>query len=386
MLHEFLVKNEDEILAMTEKKARDLAEDGPNSEQLKQGLPIFFKQLVRVLQQGQSIHPKYVVDKVGMAQAARDSDEPAMSIASGRTDEVEVAESAGSHGIELLRLGYTLSHVVHAYGAMCQSITELATIKQAHITTTEFHDLNHCLDVAMAGAVTAYASQRRSNESNREIQHLGFLAHELRNALNTVVMAFELVKNGAVTPRGSTGQLLENGLKRLNDLIDRSLTEVRLKADPKITAEPIQLLSLVDQIMLTSKIEAAARKQILEVHIDPTLMVEADQQLLHSALSNLIQNALKFTRGGGKIKVRASLVGKSAIIEIEDECGGLAPNFESEFFKPFQQHNENRSGLGLGLTIAQRAITLNKGTILVQNLPKVGCIFRITLPTPQPLQ
>lgn len=380
MLHEFLLENEKEILEMTEQKSRDLAGDGPTSDQLKKGLPIFYKQLMTVLRLEQTTHPEYTIDKEGMAQAARDADEPAMSIASGRKDEVEVATAAGLHGIELLRLGYTLSHVVHAYGAMCQSITELANRKNAHITATEFHDLNQCLDVAMAGAVTEFASKQNMNESDREIKHLGFLAHELRNALNTVVMAYELVKDGTVAPRGSTGQIVERGLKRLNELIDRSLTEVRLKVDSNIIAESSYLLQVVDQIVLTAKIEARARNQTLDVRISPALKFEADQQLFHSALSNLIQNALKYTRDGGKIQVRGSYVGEYIVVEVEDECGGLAPNAETELFKPFEQQNENREGLGLGLTIARRAMILNRGAINVQNLPGKGCIFKITLP------
>ncbi|OYZ19197.1 MAG: hypothetical protein B7Y39_12400 [Bdellovibrio sp. 28-41-41] len=380
MLHEFLLDNEKEILDMTEKKARDLAGGGPTSDLLKKGLPIFYKQLMTVLRLEQSTHPEYMIDKKGMAQAARDADEPAMSIASGRKHEVEVATAAGVHGLELLRLGYTLSHVVHAYGAMCQSITELANQKSALITTTEFHDLNQCLDVAMAGAVTEYASQRNTNESDREVKHLGFLAHELRNALNAVVMAYELVKDGTVAPRGSTGQIVERGLKRLNELIDRSLTEVRLKVDSNIIAESSNLLQVVDQILFTAKIEARSRHQTLDVRISPTLKFEADQQLFHSALSNLIQNALKYTRDGGRIQVRGSYVGENIVVEVEDECGGLAPNAETELFKPFEQQNENREGLGLGLTIARRAMILNRGAINVQNLPGKGCIFRITLP------
>jgi len=380
MLHEFLMKNEKEILDMTEKKARDLADGGPTSDQLKLGIPIFYQQLMNVLESGQKQPTKHSADKNGMARAARDSNEPAMSVASGHRNEVEVAESAGRHGVELLRLGYTLSHVVHAYGAMCQSITELATTKKANITPKEFHDLNHCLDVAMAGAVTEYASRQTFNESTREIQHLGFLAHELRNSLNTVVMSYELIKDGSVTPRGSTGQLLENGLKRLDHLIDRSLTEVRMRVDPKIVVEPTYLIQVVDQIALTARIEARLRRQTLEVRIDPNLIVEVDQQLLHSAVSNLIQNALKYTHDDGKIQVRGSLVGEKIVIEVEDECGGLAPNAETELFKAFEQQNENRTGLGLGLTIAQRAIALNQGTIAAQNLPGKGCIFKIILP------
>lgn len=97
-------------------------------------------------------------------------------------------------------------------------------------------------------------------------------------------------------------------------------------------------------------------------------------------LSNLIQNALKYTREGGKIQVRANLAGEHIVIEVEDECGGLSPNAETELFKPFEQQSQNRTGLGLGLTIARRAIVLNHGTIKVQNLPGKGCIFKITLP------
>ena len=380
MLHEFLLNNQLEILAMTEKKTRDLAGAGPSSEQLKQGLPVFYQQLLSVLQLKQSNRPEFVVDKARMAQAARDANEPAMAAASGRHDEVQLAKSAGLHGIELLRLGYTLSHVVHAYGAMCQSITELAVMKNSAITPSEFRDLNQCLDVAIAGAVTEYVSQRNTKESNREVEHLGFLAHELRNALNSVTMAYQLMKEGTVSPKGSTGQVLERGLKRIDELIDRSLTEVRLRVDPKVQVESSRLLQLVDQIVLTAEIDARSRQQTLEIHIDPTLIVEADKQLLHSALSNLIQNALKYTRAGGKIQIRGNLMGENIVVEVEDECGGLSPNSETDLFKPFEQQHENKTGLGLGLTIARRAVGLNKGKIEVQNLPGKGCIFKIILP------
>jgi hypothetical protein len=380
MLYEFLLKNEKEILAMTEQKARDLAEGGPNSDLLKKGLPIFYDQLVEILRVAETTCQGQVVDKPGMAKAARESDEPAMSEASGHENQVALAKSAGRHGLELLRLGYTLSHVVHAYGAMCQSITELATMRDFPITTTEFHDLNQCLDVAIAGAVTEYETKFCSNESDRELKHLGFLAHELRNSLNTVVVAFALIKDGKVAPKGSTGQMLERGLRRLDELIDRSLTEVRLKADPMIMVERSRLVSVVDQIFMAAKIEAAARNQNLSMKIDSALVVETDQQLFHSALSNLIQNALKYTRVGGRIEVRGRVVGDNILVEVEDECGGLSPNAETDLFKPFEQQNENREGLGLGLTIAQRAIALNQGTIKVQNLKGKGCVFTITLP------
>jgi signal transduction histidine kinase len=262
---------------------------------------------------------------------------------------------------------------------MCQSITELATNKNIIITSGEFRDLNLCLDVAIAGAVTEYQSIRNTQESSREVEHLGFLAHELRNAIGTVKMAIELIKDGTVGFGGSTGQVLDRGIKRVEELIDRSLMEVRFRVDPSVRKESVSLIKIVNQLMVTAEIEALSKKQTLEINVDPTLVAEADEQLVYSAVSNLIQNALKFTRNGGTIHIRAALEGTNIVIEVEDECGGLSDR-ASELFKPFEQQHKNRKGLGLGLTIAQRAINLNNGTIGVRNLPGKGCVFTITLP------
>lgn len=383
MLYNFLLMNKNEILAMTEKKALDLGGTRSTSDLLKSGLPIFYGQLLEVLrleqEVGKALNPP--ADKAGMAKAARENNEPAMAVAAGRPDEACVAKTAGIHGVELQRLGYTLSHVVHAYGAMCQAITELATTQKTRITTEEFHDLNRCLDVAIAGAVTEYQSITNTQDIRREVEHLGFLAHELRNSLNSVNISFQIIKTGTVGLEGTTGQMLERGLKRIEDLIDRSLTEVRLRVDPKVHLEASHLLSLVDQIMVTAHVVARSKNQTLEIQIDPTLFVDVDQQLFYSALSNLVQNALKFSHDGGKIQVRGRLVGENIVVEVEDECGGLPPHSVlTDLFKPFEQQNKDRNGLGLGLSIAQRAISLNRGTIEVSDLPGKGCVFKIILP------
>jgi signal transduction histidine kinase len=307
-------------------------------------------------------------------------DEEAIAMAANRPEEAEVAKVAGQHGVEMLKLGYTLSHVVHAYGAMCQSITEIAEQKHFPIDVAGFHELNQCLDVAIAGAVTEYEKLRDSQEKSREDQHLGFLTHELRNALTSVTISLQLIKNGTVGLSGSTGKVLDRGLTRMQDLIDRSLTEVRLRVDPKMHIEPGHLLSIVDQILVSARVEAELKKQKLEVQIDPTLIIKLDQQAFHSALSNLIQNAIKFSHEGGKIHIRGNEVRDKVVVEVEDDCGGLPPNVEKDLFQAFKQKHENKSGLGLGLTIAERAIKLNHGTIEARNLPGKGCIFTITLP------
>lgn len=380
MLHEFLRANESAILAACEVKSAELGGLEPSVGEMKTGLPIFFKQLLTVLEHTAAEPDESAVDRPAMARAASASDEPAIARAAGRPFEAEVARAAGTHGGELQKRGYTLSHVVHAYGSMCQAITELAIDRKEPIAPDEFKKLNRCLDVAIAGAVTTFQARHISVDSSREIQHLGFLAHELRNSLTTVNVSLRLIRDGVVGFGGSTGQVLDRGLKHIQELIDRSLTEVRLRVDPKVHAEPSFLLQLVDQIAVTAELEAQAKNQKLEIRIDPTLVIDADPYLLYSALSNIIQNAIKYTHPGGVIQVRGNLVGDQAVIEVEDQCGGLRSATPGDLFKAFEQHSEDRDGIGLGLTIAHRAITLNHGTIDVDNHPGRGCIFRVKLP------
>ena len=366
VLYGFLQNHKREILAVTERKSVELAGIRPSSEQLKRGLPIFFGQLAEVLRRQQVARLKRSPER---------AEAPSSQLA-----EAALTKEAGLHGTELLRLGYTLSHVVHAYGAMCQSITELAARKRITITANEFHDLNRCLDSAIAGAVTGFQGLRDQQTEALEIEHLGFLAHELRNALSGANVSLQLIESGTVGFGGSTGQVLKKSMSRIDELIERSLTEVRLRMDPLEHAEPVDLLELVAQMSLTAEVEARSRGQILEIDIPASLVFEADQQLAYSAISNLIQNAVKFTRPGGKILVRGRSIGECIVVEVEDECGGLKPNAAETLFRPYAQQNANRTGLGLGLTIAQRAVGLIRGSIEVRNIAGRGCVFKVTLP------
>jgi signal transduction histidine kinase len=350
MLFDFLKENRNEILAAAARDSLMLAGSRPSSLQLEAGLPFFFEQLQNIL--------RYEKPK-----------------------DTELAMSAGQFGLELLRLGYTLSHTVHVYGSLCQSITSLATKLNDRMTSEEFQSLNRCLDVAIASAVTEYQRLRDTQVKELEIQRCGFCAHELRNALSAANMSFQLIKSGVVGISGSTGQILEKNLLLLEKFIGRSMTEVKLgHAKIEISSQQTNLLLLVDSILITAGIEAKAKGQHIDLQISPSLNIEVDPQFLHSALSNLIQNAIKYSHADSKIQIRAAVAENNVHIEVEDECGGLAPNAEVDLFKPFEQQNQNRTGLGLGLNIARRAVELHGGTLGVRNLPGRGCVFTISLP------
>lgn len=383
MLSKFLKENKSEILEIAKLESLSIAGVRPTSEQLMVGLPIFFQQIVCILDIEKKKSPYLLVkiDNKARAKAATDSDEVAMAMASGHPGDVEIAKSGGLLGVELFRLGYTLSHVVHIYGSLCQAITGLAVKKSIDINTIGFRSLNRCLDVAIAGAVTEFQKLRELQNKNDEVKRCGSCAHELRNSLGTALMSFQLMKSGEVGFSGNVGQVLERSLKRMEELIGRSLTEVKLLgSQPVLDIQNINLLLLIDQLTVTANVEAKTRRQILEVQINPDLNIKGDLQFFHSAVSNLIQNALKYTHDGGKIQIRAKAVDEDIIIEVEDECGGLAAKVPEDLFKPFVQKNENRKGLGLGLSLARKAVELHNGTIEARNLPGTGCVFTIKMP------
>ena len=137
------------------------------------------------------------------------------------TSSADIARSALQHGHELLLQGFTVSQVVHDYGDVCQAITELAVEMNASISTDDFRMLNRCLDDAIAGAVTEFGrEQNRSTldeETTRGNERAGFVAHEMRNLLNTAILAFEVLKTGNVGVGGSTGTVLHRSLMGARD-------------------------------------------------------------------------------------------------------------------------------------------------------------------------
>jgi hypothetical protein len=102
--------------------------------------------------------------------------------------------------------------------------------------------------------------------------------------------------------------------------------------------------------------------------------------MLASAVSNLLQNAFKFSRRDGSVSLTVTASGDRIRIEVEDECGGLPDGKIEELFLPFEQQSSDRAGLGLGLSISRRAVQANDGKLHVRNLAGKGCVFTIELP------
>ena len=280
--------------------------------------------------------------------------------------------------------GFTISQVVHDYGDVCQSITELAIETQAPIDADDFRLLNACLDDAIAGALTQFgrdvALVRAKTDALREQERLGFFAHELRNLLSTAMLSYRVIKSGTVGIGGSTGTIMHRSLQAAIDLVAQSLAELTLtEGTPDRRA--ILVVSLVNELLPSARLTAdASHIAIVVSPIPDDIAVEVDPIVISSALLNLIQNAVKFTRPTSTVTVRVDANLERVRIDVQDECGGLPAGDTEDLFRPFQQRGENRSGVGLGLTFSRRAVESHHGHLHAQDLPGRGCIFTVDLP------
>jgi signal transduction histidine kinase len=351
MLSEFITLNRDEIIRRCRAKVATRSSPAPTAAEIDHGVPLFLDQLVVALRDGQS-------------------------------SSLEISQTALLHGHDLHLQGLSMSQVVHDYGDVCQSITELATETRAPISTEEFGQLNGCLDSAIAGAVTQYGRERNQatidGNTERDNERLGFFTHELKNLLHTGLLAFEVVKSGNVGVGGSTGTVLHRSLIGARDLVARALAETRLTQGVQ-NREPLLVSTLIDELVPAATL--AARDHTLSVEpIAPGLAINVDRQVLSAVLMNVLQNAFKFTRPHSTVTLRVIGTADRVQIEIQDQCGGLVSGDADGLFHAFEQRHANRTGLGLGLAFSRWATEANDGKISARNLPGVGCIFTIDLP------
>ncbi|MBA3352318.1 MAG: HAMP domain-containing histidine kinase [Blastocatellia bacterium] len=376
MMHEFLTANRIELINRCRAKVAKRSAPQATEEELEHGIPHFLDQLIKTLRVEQTPNPLLSRKVSGPADGEK-----------AATESSEIGKTASQHGRALLQQGFTVEQVVHDYGDLCQAITDLAFELSAPIEIEEFRTLNRCLDNGIAVAVTEFNKQHDFVVADKQAkalnERLGFFAHELRNLLNSATLALISIKDGNLGLGGATGAVLDRSLVGLRNLIDRSLTDVRITAGmpPLQLHRLFSLADFIEEVKLSASLEAQIKDCVFIVSVvDPQLAVVADRDLLFSAVGNLLQNAFKFTRHHTEVTLKACAAADRILIEVADNCGGLPPGNAEKMFLPFTQADGDKTGLGLGLSISRRSVEANEGSLSVRNIPGTGCVFTIDLP------
>jgi hypothetical protein len=211
MLHEFLSAHRAELIRRCRSKVRGRSSPPVTPLALEHGVPRFLEQLVDALRHQEANPESWSKENLASAEGTR---------------------TANADGDELFEQGYTVGEVVRGYGDICQVITQLAIEMNAPVTVREFRTLNRLLDNAIADAVSSFILHRDTPAAGDGAydlhQHLGSIAEEQRKLLDAALGALDAVKYGNVGLMGATGTMLEDSLKKLRVLIDKSLPEVRL--------------------------------------------------------------------------------------------------------------------------------------------------------------
>jgi signal transduction histidine kinase len=372
MMYRFLANNRDELIRRCAEKVAKRPARNATTEQFRNGIPMFLDQLTRTLEAEQETGTEAGLKISG----ASGGDGTALS---------EMGVSAAAHGTNLLKLGYTVDQVVHDYGDLCQAITDLGFERDAPFSVDEFRTLNRCLDNAIADAVTEFSFQRDAVIAHQQSadlnERLGFLMHEVRNSLNAANLAVHAIESGSLPMAGATGAVLKRSLAAMGKLIDRSLAEVRIKGAPPEPHKVFSLAAFIAEAKDAAALDGKTRGCPFTVTgVDPLLGVEGDRDLLLAALANLLHNAFKFTHSHTEVTLNAYALGDRILIDVKDNCGGLPSGNAEKMFTPFTQRGKDRTGLGLGLSIARQSVMADGGVLSVANLPGTGCTFTISLP------
>jgi signal transduction histidine kinase len=287
---------------------------------------------------------------------------------------------AEQHGEQRLGLGFDVAEVVREYGMLHECILEVAAEAGLEVAHRDQAVVVKWLNAGIADALSQYVKQRDLELQRQSSEHLGFIAHELRNPLGSARMAFERLRRKELE-ESRTVEMLDRGLRRTAEMIDSVLSHASLKMGVVPRLAPVAVRPFLQEIEADAAVEALAKEIKTVVMAPEDLVIEADPRLLRSAVYNLLHNALKFSHEQSTVVVSAGYADGRVSIEVTDGCGGLPPGKAEELFAPLVQRGENRSGYGLGLGIALQAAEAHNGTIKVRDIPGKGCAFILDVPS-----
>lgn len=220
------------------------------------------------------------------------------------------------------------------------------------------------------------------------------IAHELRSPLTRLNVALEITRKHTGADARRFIDRIGQETNKLSLLITQLLTLSRLEnADPAIQMRPMALEAIIARIAQDAGFEGQARDCSVVFSCEDKCTLNADSNLIRSAIENVVRNALRFSPIGTQVeitqKVSRGKEGNWATICVQDLGPGVADDAIGSLFKPFfrADHPKDRSsgGAGLGLAIAHRAVTVHHGQIAAKNRKGGGLIVEIRLPFNSPV-
>jgi len=233
-------------------------------------------------------------------------------------------------------------------------------------------------------------AERLETLLNAQSRLLNDISHELRSPLARLNVALGLARQRAGVESSDMLDRIELEASRLNELIGRILTLARLEDGEQLVPQtPVPLDELVVSVSEDAEFEAQERR----CHVHTSLVegnweVRGNASLLHSAVENVVRNAIRYTQEGSPVEIalKAETQGgvREAVLQVSDSGPGVPEDALEKLFQPFYRLDDARGrqtgGVGLGLAITERAVRFHGGRVSACNRPQGGLMVEIRLP------
>ena len=255
---------------------------------------------------------------------------------------------------------------VHGYSKIFRDVTS------ERLATEELHRLAENL---------AEADRRKS-------EFLATLAHELRNPLAPIRNGLGILRVGGdgTASLAKTREMMERQVNHMVHLVDDLLDISRISGGKiELKKESITIKQLITNAVETSipLIENGQHKLVIDIS-DDSLSLFVDPNRVAQVISNLLNNAAKYTPPGGQIKIHVAVENNEFILSVEDNGIGIPAEALPTIFEMFNQVDRNmvhaQGGLGIGLALVRQIVEMHGGTVGVTSTKNVGSVFVIKIP------
>lgn len=234
--------------------------------------------------------------------------------------------------------------------------------------------------MALAELARVMASRRNQNEATRA-QLLAMLGHDLRDPLHSINMAGMVLEKGNSQP--TIGKRIQSSTNRMQRMISQVLDMSRIDGGLGlgVALEPVNLSALVEDLIDEARMAYPAIP--FQLTCDEQATVNADSGRLGQVLSNLLSNARHHGEAGKPVRICVHVDGREAVVDVCNAGAPIAPELVATLFNPFKRaslHNpRNRTGMGLGLYIAQQIVREHQGELAYRHDGN-EVIFSVRLP------
>jgi two-component system, OmpR family, sensor histidine kinase CpxA len=240
----------------------------------------------------------------------------------------------------------------------------------------EIADLVRDFDI-MAGEL------RNQIQSERNL--LSGVSHELRSPIARMRLALALARHADEGERAEMLDRIEQDTVQLDSMLEKILTVARLESGQrKPNFEDVNLNDVIDDVLHDARFEATASDVTISYESDRQVTLKGDAGLLHSAIENVIRNAIFYSGKNGQIKVSLLWSASIVIVQVRDNGPGVPEEALPLLFKPFYRVDDSRGtttgGMGLGLAIVRNAVAAHGGFVKARNVSPHGLEVEIVFP------